>query len=206
MANIALKLYDLTAAALVYLIREVVLRMTNNANFLTPRVPLADMTLMGDQLEVAIQAAIDGNRFQRNTRDNLVLEARAMLKLQADYVRSMCGGDFTKLLSSGYPMAVPPAPIVQVEIPVMRFARAAADVTGVMDVQWKTVRGAHGYEVLMSEKDPGVAANWENIGFTTKVRHSASGLESGKKYWFAVRAVGSNSISAMSQEVFGRAA
>jgi hypothetical protein len=52
-------------------------------------------------------------------------------------------------------------------------------------------RGAHGYQVWITANDPAIAANWEAIGYTTRVRHLATDLESYKAYWFCVSAIGS---------------
>lgn len=206
MEKLALYFGKLNPSGLLALLVSVINGLTGNAFFATPVIPVATLSTLRDRLSAAIEAARTGGRLQKSERDDVVAEVKAALRKVADYVTLTCQGNVTMLISSGYNLAQPRVPVVRVDIPLMRFARGVGNAPGVMDVQWRSVRGAHGYDVWMTDADPNVAANWENIGFTTKVRHSASGLESGKKYWFCVQAVGANSVSGQSVPEFGRAA
>ncbi|HMC97532.1 MAG TPA: fibronectin type III domain-containing protein, partial [Flavobacteriales bacterium] len=66
--------------------------------------------------------------------------------------------------------------------------------------------GAHGYQVWMTDKDPAVKASWVAIGYTTRVRHTVTDLESLKAYWFCVSAIGSAGEGAQSDPAKGLAA
>ena len=204
-ANIKLSLYELTVVKLLALLRNVVAKMTGNANFATPAVPLDDMTKLADDLEAAIEDATNGSRQSKLVRNALVLQAQEMLRVQADYVRSVCAGDVVKLDSSGYELAKQREPI---GIPgtakdmQAQFTNRRGDV----DLRWKSVHGAHGYQVWMTDKDPAIEANWQAIGYTTRVRHNVTGLESLKAYWFCVSAIGSAGEGAQSDPAKGIAA
>jgi hypothetical protein len=53
------------------------------------------------------------------------------------------------------------------------------------------VKGTKSYEVQQSTD----AANWQHAGVATKSKLTVSGLTTGTKYWFRVRAVGGNATS-----------
>ena len=58
----------------------------------------------------------------------------------------------------------------------------------------------------MTEKDPAATASWTAIGFTTRVKHAVTDLESYKAYWFCVSAIGVAGEGAQSDPAMGRAA
>ena len=203
MNNIKLSLWKLIPTALLALIRTVIANMTGNANFTTPKVSMANMKTMGDALEAAITAATNGDRQSRILRDNLVLEAREMLKTQADYVRSECNGDRAKLESSGFELAKHREPVEKVGIPNNVKASTGFGI-GEIEFRWKRVHGAHGYNMekgLMNDKGEMV---WSFLAFTTRTRNIISGLESHELYALRVSAVGVNGpglVSAVVQAV-----
>lgn len=49
-------------------------------------------------------------------------------------------------------------------------------------------------------------ASWEAIGYSTRVRHAVTGLESYKAYWFCVSAIAAAGEGAQSDPALGRAA
>jgi hypothetical protein len=204
-ANIKLFLYQLTFVKLLALIRNVIAKMTSNPNFTTPAVTMAALTALADALEAAIEEATNGSRQSKLVRDQLVLDVRAALRTQADYVRSVCSGDAAKLESSGFDLAKQREPIgipgIAKDMQALFTGR-----TGTIDLRWKSVHGAHGYQVWMTDKDPMVSANWEAIGYTTRVRHSVDGLESYKAFWFCVSAIGTAGEGAQSDPAKGLAA
>lgn len=204
-ANIKLSLFQLTFVKLLALIRNVIAKMTNNPHFTTPAVTMAAMTALADTFEAAIEDATNGSRQSKLVRNQLMLDVRAMLRTQADYVRSVSGGDAVKLESSGFELSKQREPI---GIPGMAKDMQAlfTNRRGDVDLRWKRVHGAHGYQVWMTDKDPAIEANWEAIGYTTRVRHSVSELESFKAYWFCVSAIGSAGEGAQSDPARGIAA
>ncbi|MBL7950824.1 MAG: hypothetical protein JNM62_03830 [Flavobacteriales bacterium] len=204
-ANIKLSLFELTFVRLLALIRNVIAKMTGNAFFTTPAVTVSAMVTAADKLEAAIENATNGSRLSKLERDALVEEVRSMLRVQADYVRSIAKGDAVMLASSGFELAKQREPVglpgVTKEL-VALFTQRRGEV----DLRWRTVRGAHGYHVWISESDPAVAANWKAIAYTTRARFTADGLESVKAYWFCVSAMGSAGEGAQSDPAKGIAA
>lgn len=204
-ANIKLSLDTLTPVTVLALLRNVVGKMTGNPNFTTPKVPLVDLTATADALEDAIKAATAGSREAKSKRNDVVRQAKAQLSAQADYVRSECAGDRTKLLSSGFELAKQREPIGIPGIPAHLVARMTGR-TGESDLRWASVHGARGYQVWMTDKDPETGSAWTAIGYTTRVRHLVTDLESYKAYWFCISAIGAAGESAQSDPALGRAA
>jgi hypothetical protein len=149
--------------------------------------------------------ATHGSRQSKLDRDQLLVQAEAMLNKQAAYVRSQCAGDAAKLASSGYELRRQPAPV---GIPG-QAGNMLARITGLpgqLELKWDSVFGAHGYQVWMTDKDPEVQASWQAVGYTTRVRHLVTDLEPYKAYWFCVSAIGTAGEGAQSVPAMNRAA
>lgn len=204
-ANIKLQLGRLTPIALLALVRTVVARMTGNANFPTPAVDLAELAAKADELEVAIEAATNGSRQSRLERDQLVLEVQDLLRVQADYVRSVALYDAVVLASSGFELRKQPEAFGIPGVAKKMEVRMTG-LRGDLDLRWSSVPGAHGYQVWMTDKDPELFSSWTAIGYTTRVRHNVTDLESYKAYWFCVSAIGVAGEGAQCDPALGRAA
>lgn len=204
-ANIKLSLSRLSVLALLALLRNVVAKMTGNANFTTPAVTLAAMTTQADTLEAAIEAATDGSKQSRILRNNEVATAQAMLRTQADYVRMISAGDKAKLQSSGYDLVKDREPVGLPGTPIIRFARMTGK-KGQVELRWTAQPGADSYHVRMTDKDPLIEANWQIVGVTTKSRHVVDNLESYKAHWFCISAIAAAGEGAQSEPAVGVAA
>ena len=204
-SNIKLSLFQLTFVKLLALIRNVIAKMTGNPNFATPAVPLAAMKTLADAFEAAIEDATNGSRQSKLVRNQLMLQVREMLSAQADYVRSLCNGDAAKLESSGFELAKQREPIGVPGTAKTMEARPTG-LKHELELRWTTVHGAHGYQIWRTSMDPAVEANWEAIGYTTRVRHLVADLESYKAYWFCVSAIGTAGEGAQCDPAMGRAA
>ncbi len=204
-ANIKLSLYKLKPVLLLALLRNVVAKMTGNANFATPAVPVADLTALGNAYEAAIEAATFGSRQSKLQRNALTAQVRDQLRKQADYVRSVANGDKAVLESSGFELMRQPEPIGVPGIAKDMQARMTG-LKGEVELRWRSVAGAHGYQVWMTDKDPAASSSWQPIGYTTRVSHRITALESYKAYWFCVNAIGSAGAGAQSDPALGRAA
>ena len=116
--NIKLSLYKLAVLQLLALLNNVIEKLTANAGvFTTPPITVAAMKTLSDAFTKAINAATEGGVADRKERDKLVLEVRSMLRIQADYVRSVCNGDAALLALSGFALSKLPEPINEVGIP-----------------------------------------------------------------------------------------
>jgi hypothetical protein len=204
-ANIKLSLSRLRPEALLALTRNVVGKMTGNTNFSTPAVPLATLTTQGNALEAAIKDATNGSRQSKLVRNQLMAQLGDLLRTQSDYVRSVCGGDVVKLGSSGFELEKKREPIGIPGTAAFMEARLT-NLRGELELRWKTVHGAHGYQVWMTTEDPSTSKNWQAIGYTTRVKHMVTDLESFKAYWFCVSAIGVAGEGEQCMPAMGRAA
>ena len=204
-ANIKLSLTRLSVLALLALLRNVIAKMTGNAFFTTPAVTMVAMDGQADALEAAIEAATDGSKEARILRDVEVAKAQAMLRIQADYVRTICAGNEAMLISSGFQMATVPTPVGLPNAPLIKSVRMTGE-TGQVEVRWNSQRGVDSCNVFITMQNPAEGAVWVHAGTTTKSRITLNDLESYKPVWIGVRAVGAAGTSAMSDPVIGIAA
>jgi hypothetical protein len=203
--NIKLPLDKMRPVEVLALSRNVTAKMTGNATFPTPAVKLTDMTSDADKLEVLIQEATNGSLQSKLLRDKQMGVVNAQLRAQADYVRSVCAGDRVLLESSGYTLTKQRAPIGVPGVATKMEARMTG-LKGELQLNWRSVYGAHGYQLWMTDKDPAIGGNWEAVGYTTRVRHLVTDLESYKAYWFCVSAIGTAGEGAQSDPAKGIAA
>ena len=203
--NINLSLTRLSVLALLALLRNVIAKMTGNAFFTTPAVTMVAMDGQADALEAAIEAATDGSKEARILRDVEVAKAQAMLRIQADYVRTICAGNEAMLISSGFQMATVPTPVGLPNAPLIKSVRMTGE-TGQVEVRWNSQRGVDSCNVFITMQNPAEGAVWVHAGTTTKSRITLNDLESYKPVWIAVRAVGAAGTSAMSDPAIGIAA
>jgi hypothetical protein len=204
-SNVKLSLSKLRPEALLALTRNVVAKMTGNTNFTTPAVALATLTAQGNALETAIKDATFGSRQSKLVRNQQVALVSDSLRTQADYVRSVCVGDPVKLGSSGFELEKKREP-VGIPGSTKRMEARITNLRGELELRWKTVHGAHGYQVWMTDQDPATSKNWQAIGFTTRVSHLVTDLESYKAYWFCVSSIGVAGEGEQSSPAMGRAA
>ena len=203
--NIRLTLSRLNPVAVLMLLRNVISKMTGNPLFATPKVPLADMTLLANELSAAIDLATAGSRQAKLDRNALVKTAKVDLNAQADYVRSICAGDAAMLNSSGFDLTKQPEPAGIPFAPLNVTVRATGKL-GELEVRCDRSKGAIGYGVFMTTTDPAEKGPWTLLAYTGRVRYLATGLESYKPYWFCVTATGAAGDSAQSDPALGRAA
>lgn len=204
-SKIKLPFDRLRPVALLALLRNVVLRMTGNANFPTPPYTMADMTTKGDNLEAAIAQATKGSALDRSMRDDQVAITRSVLEKTADYVRFVAQGDRTVLESCGFDMAKQPEPAPLPDAP-RDLVAIVTGRNGELELRWKRSPHAFSYQVWMTDQDPLVNGSWDAIGVTARRSRRIDGLVPYKAYWFCVTAIGSAGDSALSEPIPARAA
>lgn len=204
-ANIKLMLSVLTPVALLTLLRNVIAKMTGNALFPDPPVSMADMEVLGNTFQAEIERALDGSRAAKLKRDEVARQVEATLQQTANYVRIQCLGNAAKLAESGFPLAKKREPVGVPGVAKSMVARATKR-DNELELRWRSVHGAHGYQVWMTGSDPNVAADWQPIGYTTRVTHLVKELESFKSYWFCVSAIGVAGEGRKCDPAMGRAA
>lgn len=205
--NIKLSLYKLAVLQLLALLNNVIEKLTASAAvFTTPPITVVVMKTMSDKLAKAITAATDGGVADRKERDKLVLEVRSLLRIQADYVRSVCNGDAALLALSGFELSKMPEPIKEVGIP-QRVKAAATDESGNILVRWGKAEGGRMFRLEKASGDPALGiVTWSTVSLTGRQRVVVPGVDPFKAYYFRVVAIGITHEGLPSDIVMGRAA
>lgn len=192
MAKIKLSLHLLSVAQKVALGRLVVTQMTGNANFTTPSPTLASITTLADDLEdlaadqdTKQQAAKTATALMNTKEDQL----NAALTALGSWAEGHVVGDGDKLLSGGFSLQGQATPTVLVQ--VTGLEASPGDDGGEVDTMWNPVDGATGYE-MQTSSNPNDPALWMHKDIFSKSKATLTGLPTGARCWFRVRAVGPN--------------
>ncbi len=204
--DIKLSLFKLTVLQLLALLQNVIEKFTGNANFPTPPFSIAQMEAKYTELKDAVAAATEGGLLQRKLRDDLVLEVRDILRVQADYVRQIANGNGTILASSGFALRRAPEPIEVVDIPQNVKARSTYE-EGTIKLSWGRTVGARMFRVERAEGDPTLPTTvWSSVTQTTRQSVDVANLVPYQAYYFRVVAMGTQTEGKPSDVVLGRAA
>ena len=165
--------------------RVIISKMTNNPNFPTPYIPLADATLAINAFEAAIIASYDGSHIAKSIMHDKEAIADNIIRVYAQYVNQTCNGDETKLLSSGFNISkgVPPLakPILAVEYGLhsgeLKFITKAIYAAGVYI--WQIYIGGI----------PTLESDWKTVEMTTSASYLLKDLEVGTLIGVRVAAI-----------------
>lgn len=196
MAKVKLGLGGMTPDEILSLANQIVTAMTGNANFPAPNPPLASVSaaLATATTKVAAQKAAQlAAKQATDERDEAIAALCALLTPLGDHVSSVSGGDPAKIESAGMNVKGLPTPIGPLP-QVQNLSITAGDSEGRLDLQWDPVRGTKNYQVQMST-DPNVPANWKLLDSCSGSKLSLTGLTSGEKLWFRVRAKAPKSVN-----------
>ena len=112
---------------------------------------------------------------------------RVMNKI-GNHVDDVSQGDAAKIASAGLEHFFPGDTPDLGELPKPESLSAAeGDKEGEIDLNWDSVRGARSYEIAISRE---TTDNWAHSAVAVPSKHTIEDLDSGKKYWFRVAAVG----------------
>ena len=112
---------------------------------------------------------------------------RVMNKI-GNHVDDVSQGDPAKIASAGLEHFFPgDAPDIGKLQRPESLSAAEGDKEGEIDLNWDSVRGAKSYEIAISPQNPN---NWTHAATAVPSKHTIKGLDSGKRYWFRVAAIG----------------
>lgn len=175
--------------------RNIITKMTGNTDFPTPEPSLADFTTAVDDLDMANQKSLNGGSEEILIRDQKYAAVKKMYTGLGAYVELKAKGDLVKIASTGFDHRKPSQPLAPLE-QVKGLAAVPNVIHGMVDLRWKKVTGAKIYAIFMTNDISG--NNFTLIGKSSKTKFSATGLESGKQYWFKVMAIGTGEDGAES--------
>jgi len=210
MAKVKLELESKTEGEIVALGNTHKTQMTGNANFPTPEPTAAvhDAALALLEGDLADIAVMEGDlAARRSTKDTNLADYKLVLTNRAAHVQIASGGDEAKILSSGFQVQSAATPTTSLPQPANLVA-TMGDLDGEIDVACNRVPRASGYIWECREHMEGQAPGpWAQAKVGNKSSFTATGLVSGKKYAFRVRAIGPNdTISPWSDEAVAMAA
>ena len=179
-------------SVLVTDVTTIVTSMTGNDNYTTPSPALTLITTANNAFASAIADAADGGKQATSAKYAKRAELVALMRQLGNYVQGACGGDMTKLLSSGFPVQKPdrsPA-----SIPVTPIApKVSQGLTGQAYSATKPVDFTYIYNwrvALASKPD-----DFVQHGQSTAARTTFEGLTPGQAYIFQCNAVGTAGTS-----------
>lgn len=171
--------------------------MVGNPNYTTPNPTPAvyDAALLAYANKMdAIQAAEIALSTLRTQMDDLRSALDAALNTLGSYVETTSGGDEAKILSSGFGVQAPSTPTTSLDAP-LNVAASLGDNEGEIDLSWNAVPKAKSCIVEVREhSDTAAPGAWQSAKVAPRSSASVSGLVTGKKYAFRIRAVGPNDI------------
>ena len=177
--------------------RNDISKMTGNASFPTPDIPLATATTQVNTLETDLAAAKSGAHQSIAKMHQSEKIADTTFRKLALYVDRIADGNDAIILSSGFHISKQPDPKS-----TKTFAVSAGENTGEIELAHKTVQGAKAYIWQYSSVMlPTDEKQWIYGGATTKAKFKVTGLESATKAWFRVLAVTINGTQPCSDPV-----
>lgn len=180
--------------------RQIVMAMTNNANFSNPHPPLSDVTAFLATLEQAhtsLQAAKADVKAKATAQQDAEAKVNQILGQLAAYVESIAGSDEKIITSAGLETKIARS-TPSVSSPPTGLSTTAGDHEGEIDLAWKKVANAKSYTIQFSP-DPPAPESWSHATIATASSARIEKLTSGKRYWFRVAAVGAMGQSGWSE-------
>jgi len=163
----------------------VVQNMTGNTAFPTPLVSMADLTAGITAFHDALGATAQGGTQTTAYKNQMRASLLSLLRNEAYYVQTACGGDLATLLSSGFQNTSDNRARSPLSQPVILLL--TNPMSGQLGVKIGALPNAYGYEVRF--KSP--VGEWLSAGTFTSTRGVViNGLTAGIVYTVQVRAIG----------------
>jgi len=164
---------------------NVVAKMTGNASYPTPVVPLAELQATLNAFTTALAAAEQGGK-QATANKNAARESlMALLRQEAAYVESVANDDLPTLLSSGFEAVKTDR--TQIPLPKPVVDKISNEQSTQLMMRLQPVPTARAYEVRMSFGSNG----WQAVGVFTQARRIViESLTPGTVYTVQARAIG----------------
>lgn len=171
--------------------------MEGNPNFITPSptVVVYDAVFAAYDAKMSQIATAEVDLLtMRAERDTMRVEMEVNLTSRGSYVETTSGGVAAQILSAAFEIQADATPTTSMDKPYNVVA-TMGDNDGEIDVGCHSVPKAKSYIYEMREhSDTAAPGAWGNAKVATRSSTSFSGLGSGKKYSFRIRALGPNEL------------
>ena len=193
MAQAKLDLQNLPIPQKVQFLRTVVTKATGNPDATGSDPTVAQIAAAADTLETTSLAAENARKTSETAttvQTSAENAADRVITKFAKFAENKTDGDPARLQGLGFAIrAATTTPIGQLTQP-QNLVILVGDNDGELDPDWDSVKGTKTYEV-QSSHDPITPTSWTGAAMVTKSKATVSGLATGTKYWFRVRAIGS---------------
>jgi hypothetical protein len=194
MATIALKLDERNVPDLIQFASNIHTKMTANSTIFTaPPVTMADLLSAIEELGSAQQATIGGGTSATMVRNEKLATVRMLLLSLAGYVTSICKGDANIIDLAGMPIKTR-GPRRYDTLDVPQNLRVFVLRRGVIGLKWTKVHNAKAYAIEFCP-DPLSEADWKSGMCNSGCNGWVPDLTPGKRYWFRIRALGSQGLT-----------
>jgi Fibronectin type III domain len=176
-------------------------KMAGNAAFPTPDPTAAvyDAALATFVAKLAAVRALEDSLAQAVAEKDMAREALELVtSKRGNYVDNASNGEEAPILSAGFDVRATGAPIGELPAP-QNLVATMGDNEGEVDLGCNRVRGAASYvfECRLYNQPGGP---WQQVKISKKSSTTVTGMVSGTKYAFRVRAVGAEGEGAWSDE------
>jgi hypothetical protein len=167
--------------------QTIVEHMTGNTNFPTPVPAITVVADASDAYTSALITASTGNRADIAAKNQQRADLEELLRLLASYINFTADGDRSKLLTTGYDVSKEKTPVVitKPENITVTNGMNAGDLV----VSVKAVKGAISYVHEYANEADFAVGKWQSVTASQR-KYIFTELESGKKYYCRVAAVG----------------
>ena len=168
-----------------------------------PTAPtLADLVAARDAFTAALAVSIEGSLVDKAIKNQCRREVINQHHIMIPHVLVASAGDRVMAVKSGYSIAKDPAPVPEVT-PAQGIKIENGLNPGELQLSFNKVPGAKSY-VYQCTPDPLTEASVWNMHVGTVRKYLFTGLETGKRYWVRVVAVGIKGQEVLSEAVLSR--
>jgi hypothetical protein len=165
--------------------RNVVAKIIGNILFLTPEIPVTELTAALDQFDAAIVAARDGSHIAVSALHDCEVATDKKFRILAHYVDKIADGDETTILSAGFQVSKNRATRVKEALTITNGSHS-----GNVIVDIKAIEKSGAYIIQIAEgAGPFLESDWRIAAIVTQARYELTGLIKGKVYSFRIAAV-----------------
>jgi hypothetical protein len=164
----------------------VIEKMENNPDFPDPPVALAMLKEALPEFRIALANAHGRDRIMMSIKDDKKKIVLNLLAELAEYVAITSKGDRTLILSSGFDVADENRGMMT---PAIEILDVELGPPGEATTRIKNVTAAIAYMHQYATEPPGANTVWTSVG-SCKGYYTFRGLQSDKRYWFRVIAIG----------------
>jgi hypothetical protein len=182
---------------LVSTIKRVLERLKNNPAFPNPPEALAELEKLLPELEAAQVRSITRDMEWVAVKNNKKALALELLEELALYVAAISNGDRAMILSSGFYVTDEQTARIETTIEMLEVELGAS---GEATLRVKKAKGAVAYLYEYATEAPGPNTLWTRAEGTNR-EYTFTGLQSDKRYWFRVLAIGRKGRKAYSPVV-----